>query len=363
MKKKISLYLLILISLSVLISACTGGAGAATSWPGLSVDLENELAYVAFGPQVYAVNLANGTEKWRAPEEPNNNTTFFAPPTITPDGQLIVGSYNNVLYSLNPENGQQIWSFEGSTSRFIASALSAGELIYAPSSDKNLYALGLDGGQVWSFTTEDALWATPISDGETVYLPGMDHRVYALNAKTGELLWKTDGLGGSIAGNPALGQDGLLFVGTFNQELLALDTAQDGAVVWRMPASAWVYAGPTLDSDNIYVGDLDGMFYAVEAATGAIYWKIQPDSNADRAITDHPLVIGDTVYFTSESGNLFAVESETGNPVWSKAVDGKLNAGPVAAGDVILLAPEGTDELLIALDLNGNQKWVFVPAD
>lgn len=363
MKTRFPIITLVLISLGLLVSACAGGAGTTTSWPGLSVDLENELAYLAFGQNVYAVNLANGTEKWRAPAERENNITFFAPPSKTPDGQVIVGSYNNMLYSLNPENGQQNWTFEGAKSRYIAGALSTDEFIFAPSSDKNLYALDLSGNQVWSFTTEDALWATPVTDGDIVYQPGMDHRIYALNAQTGELIWKTDSLGGSIAGKPALNEAGVLFVGTFNQELLALDTAQNGAVVWRMPASAWVYAGPTLEGDSLFVGDLDGMFYAVEAATGAIRWKIQPDSNADRAITDNPLVIGDTVYFTSESGNLFAVESATGNPVWSKSIDGRLNAGPVAADDVILLAPEGTEELLIALDLNGNQKWLFVPAE
>lgn len=359
--KKYPLTILLLIAGAVLVSACTGGAAATTSWPGLAIDVESELAYVAFGPSIYGINLANGTEKWRAPLEPDNQVTFFAIPALTDDGQLIAGSYDSTLYSIDPVNGQLNWAFEDAQNRYVAGPLAFGELIYAPSTDNNLYALTMEGELVWSFETEDILWATPATDGETVYQPGMDHRIYALDAESGELLWVTDELGGSIAGHPALNPDGLLFVGTFGSELIALDATRSGEVVWRMPASAWVYSGPAQDGDLLYVGDLEGVFYAVEAATGAIKWRIQPDPNDDRAITDNPLVLGDTVYFTSESGNLFAVEKENGNPKWTKEIGGKLYAGPRYAGETIIVATIDADELLVALDENGNQKWVFVP--
>ena len=361
MKKSHLTLILIFIAASLLISACTGGAGAASSWPGLTIDMEREQAYVAFGPQVYAVNLGNGTEKWRAPVEPDNQVTFFAVPALTDDGQLVAASYDGNLYSINPENGQLNWVFEDGGNRFVAGPLADGEQIFAPSTDNSLYTLTTAGDLVWSFETDDILWSTPVTDGETVYQPGMDHRVYALDAESGELIWKTDKLGGSIAGTPALSPDGLLYVGTFGNELLALDTNRSGEIVWRMPASAWVYSGPTQDGDTLYVGDLDGAFYAVEGPTGGIKWRIQPDPEDKRAITDNPLVLGDTVYFTSESGALFAVERENGDPKWSKQIDGRLYAGPKSAGETIIIAPIDTDELLIALDENGNQKWVFVP--
>lgn len=363
MKRHPLYIIMILIAASLVLGACVGGAGTTTSWPGFTVDNERELAFVANGPQIYAVNLSNGTQKWNSPTEKDNKITFYAQPALTDDGQLIVGSYNYTLYSLNPENGQQNWTFDGAESRYIGGALTNGERIYAPNSDKNLYTLGLEGDPVWSFETEDALWAAPVTDGDFVYLPSMDHRVYALDAENGELFWNTDDLGGSIAGVPVLSPDGLLFVGTFGDELLALDTTQNGKVVWRMPASAWVYSGPAQTGDVLYVGDLDGMLYAIEANSGSIIWKIQPDQNNDRAITDKPLVIDDMVYFTSESGNLFAVEAENGNPVWTREIGGKLYAGPQAAGENILVAPMGIDELLIALDLNGNQVWAFIPSD
>ena len=364
MKKNRILFILILITLGLFVSACRGGAGQATSWPGVTVDPNGEVVYVAFGPHIYAVDLNNGKEVWRYPAEANNKISFYAPPALTDDGQLIVGGYDNILYSLNPENGQQNqgnWPFEGSENRYIAGPLTNGELIFAPSTDNNLYVLDMDGNLVWQFKTEEALWGTPVLDGDILYLPAMDHNVYALDAMTGELIWKTEpSLGGSIADNPTLSPDGQLFVGTFGDELLSLDAA-DGSVNWRMQASNWVWSGPTQGGDTLYFGDLGGFFYSVDASNGSINWKIQPDENERRAITDKPLVIGDTVYFTSESGNLFAVDAATGDPRWREEVGGKLYAGPKGVEDIIVVAPMGIDELLIAFDPEGVQKWVFVP--
>ena len=67
------------------LSACAGGVTTATSWPGLTVD--DKYAYVAYNTQVYAVDLVNGTERWRYPAEPDNNVTFYADPTLSEDGR------------------------------------------------------------------------------------------------------------------------------------------------------------------------------------------------------------------------------------------------------------------------------------
>ena len=364
MKKTRLIILFGLLTLGLLLSACAGGRTQTTSWPGLTVDPDGEVGYVASGSQVYAVNLVNGTEKWRFPAESDNNITFYAPPALTDDGQLIVGGYNSLLYSLNPENGQQNWVWDGAdpSQRYVAGPLADSEQIYAPSSDKNLYSLDMNGSLLWTYTTEDALWGTPTKDGEVVFLPGMDHSVYALNAQTGRLVWKTDPLGGSVAGNPTLNPDGQLYVGTFNNELLSLNS-ENGQIIWRMPAANWVWSGPTQDGGTLYVGDLEGNFYSVDAETGTIVWKIQPDPDNESAIVEKPLVLDDTVYFTSENGSLYAVDAANGNPLWSKEVGGKLYAGPQAGAETILVAPLNADELLVAFDPNGVQKWVFIPAE
>src|SRR5512139_4328030 len=103
MRKKFALVLTILLG-AVLLSACAGGAVRGTSWPGLAAD--GKAAYLADGPFVYAVNLSDGKLLWQYPGSRNSKLVFYAPPVITPDGLVIVGSRgtDNSLIALDPND-------------------------------------------------------------------------------------------------------------------------------------------------------------------------------------------------------------------------------------------------------------------
>jgi outer membrane protein assembly factor BamB len=352
-----------LILLSSFLVSCVGGTGLASSWPGLLVDNETETCYLAYQAHLYAINLLNGTEKWRFPAKADNKITFYAAPALTEDGQLIAGSYNHILYSINPTNGQQNWIFQGSRKdyHYVASPMSAGENIFAPSADTYLYTLNLAGNQRWNFKTKDALWSIPIYDGKQILLPSMDHHVYALSPESGNLIWSSEDLGGAIVGNATLSEQGVLYTGTLDSEMVALDT-QTGKVLWRFSAEGWIWSGPFLDQEMLYFGDLKGKVFAVNAQDGAVRWQIQPDVSTNSAITGTPLVVGDTLYFASKAGILYAVDKSNGNPRWNKTLGGEIYASMVAVGDSILIAPVKADALLIAVDSNGNPKWSFTPA-
>lgn len=354
--------LITILLLSSLLAACTGGAGAASSWPGLSVDASGETAYLAYNTHVYAINLLNGTEEWRYPKEADNKVTFFAPPALTEDGQLVVGGYDKVLHSLDLESkGSPNWTFEGSEKSYVAGPLASGESIYAPSSDNNLYALDVGGNPRWVFEeSKHALWSTPVTDDDTIYQPSMDHHVYAIDAETRASRWVSEDLGGAIAGAPTLGQENVLYVGTFGNQVVALDTSS-GEIKWKFQATGWVWAGPLLHEGILYFGDLEGTIFAVDAADQTEIWRIQPDTSPERAITGRPVILEDTLYFAAQSGNLYALEPSSGGIRWTKTFEGEFRSDLVAVGDVILMAPIQTDPILIAVDPNGNQKWAFVP--
>jgi outer membrane protein assembly factor BamB len=350
-------YILILafITIALTLSACSGRVLTSTSWPGLTVD--EDTAYLAYGQHVYAVNIDNGTEKWRYPVEPDIGVSFYTAPELTPDGQLIVGGYDGLLYSLNPTNGQLNWKYDGAEGRYIGSALSAEEYIYAPTADTSLYALDFTGNQIWSFGTDEALWAQPATDDkcECIYLSSMDHHLYAIDATTGRQLWKSDVSEGAIVGTPTYGEGGSLFIGTFGSEMVSLD-AETGKIQWRTPTQDWIWSGPALDDNVLYFGDLTGYFYALDAATGNKIWSKEPTST----IVGTPLVIDDSIIYTTEEDAVYAVD-KNGNPLWSQVVAGKIYAPPVAAGDKILITPIEGDSLMVALTLDGNPVWSYTP--
>lgn len=363
MKSKHLLILIILLISSVVLSACAGGAAtAASSWPDLTVD--GETAFVAYNQHVYAIDLATGTQKWRFPLEADNKISFYAAPVITPDGQLLVGGYDHVLYSLNPQTGTENWSFKNAKNRYIGSPLASEAGIFAPTADDNLYALDNQGNARWSFATQGAQWAKPVSDPncECIYLPSMDHHLYAINAQTGAQEWKSEDLGGSVVGTPAYAPDDTLYIGTFNSEMLAID-ANNGRIRWRVTTDGWIWGGPVLKDGALYFGDLSGAFYAMDAADGKVRWKIKPDG----PISQSPLLTEESIYFTTEAGSLYGVsyngDIRVNQPIACQPNGAcpKLHTSPVSAGDKILVAPTGVEQLLIALDANGEQIWSFIP--
>jgi outer membrane protein assembly factor BamB len=351
----------ILAILAFLLSSCAGGTGAATSWPGLTVDVNNKVGYLAYNEQVYAINLENGNELWKYPSKTDSKLTFFAAPVLTSDGQLLVAGYDNAIHSLNSANGQENqgnWPFKGADNRYVASPLVAGDQVFAPNSNGILYALDLTGKLLWEYHTKEPLWATPATNGKLIFLPAMDHHIYALDAQSGNVVWQSKDLGGAVVGTPSIGPDGTLYVGSFGQLMNALNP-QNGEILWSKPTTGWIWGGPTLDQGVLFFGDLDGAFYAMNAADGAIRWQTPPASSTGNSIPDRPLVISDTVYFNSENGTLFAASTTDGNPKSILQVDGKLYASPHAVGDFILITPVGKGPILMAVDKNGAQKWVY----
>ncbi len=402
--RKRKLLLLAIIFGSLFISSCAGGLGTAQNWPGVAADLENGLVYLAYGSHVYFIDLETGREVGRFPAE-KDKRNFFAPPALTGDGsQLIFGDSAGILYSLDASQyrSEPNWTFpsnvtagsgngsngnDSTSNRYIAGSLIQGDRIFAPALNGHLYALNQEGEQVWEFnqfnSDNSELWASPaIDDDGVLYLPSMDHLIYAIDSNSGELLWKSaESLGGAIAGTPALNDQSELFAGNLGSLMVRVDTSTGGGVSNGFPANGWIWSGPAYHEGILYYGDMTGAFYAVDTATGEQVWTFsvdgsQPGSGSSGilegispqekiGIAGTPLVVGEAVYFVSENSKFFALDRNNGVPLrgWPVEVSGNLYTGPVQAGEMILIAQVGTDDLLSAYDLEGKKIWSFRPLE
>ncbi len=354
MKIKILMTLLSLAALSLLASGCASHL-VAGSWPGVIAD--EERAYVAAGPFVYAVNLRTGIEEWRFPEKASTANPFYAAPALTPDGQqLIVAGFNHILYSLDPLTGTTNWEFTASRDRYYAAPLIANDLIYAASADYTLYAVTFEGDLAWQFSATQAIWAAPVSDGAQVYFGALDRTVYAVEARRGTLAWKQT-LDSAILGSPALGTDGEVFVASMNGRVYALD-GQSGDLLWPQPfqAQAQIWAGPLVFDGGLYIADVDGAVYRLDPATGQ---ETQPRLRAGSAIVSRPLIYEQTLLFGTENGSLFLLTVP--DEIQTLEVDGQLYGTPALAGEIILVAPQNADSPLVALNIQGVRRWTFTP--
>ena len=76
--------------------------------------------------------------------------------------------------------------------------------------------------------------------------------------------------GGTVESSPTV-VDGILYVGTFDNALHALD-ADTGEKLWAFPVGGLLRCSPAVVDGVVYFGADDDKFYAVDARSGAKLW-------------------------------------------------------------------------------------------
>jgi outer membrane protein assembly factor BamB len=372
MKNRKAIVVILCVVIAGLISGCSSAAGSATSWPGIST--EPGRGYFAYGSEIFAIDSNNGSLIWRYPPSPNTNTQFFAAPAVFAD-QIFAGSYANTLVALDKNNGFQKWTFINAKDRYIGSPLVVGSIVYAPNSDKYLYALSTAGDLLWSFKASGPNWTKPVSDGQFVYMASMDHFLYAFNLEysTTDLvvdkngsktlvekpLWRTD-LGTAVVADPVISNN-MILVATVDGKLHSVD-ASTGKILWTFTNGISynsIWGSPVVTADAIYFGNENGDVFAVSPETGKALW---PEPYAAGA----PLIAGGIatdsgVMFVTQQGRIFLIDAAKEiKPLVSLELS--MYATPKSTDGKILLAPAAKNNMFMGIDLTGNQIWSYVPS-
>jgi polyvinyl alcohol dehydrogenase (cytochrome) len=127
---------------------------------------------------------------------------------------------------------------------------------------------------------------------------------------------------------------GKLFVGSEDGNVYALDSAT-GCLWWRFKASATVKTAISVGNQGstAFFGDTNGYVYAVKVSDGSVVWKARPDSHPAARITGSPLLVGDRLYVPLSSGeegaaadpsypcctfrgSVVALDTGTGKQIW-----------------------------------------------
>jgi hypothetical protein len=115
-------------------------------------------------------------------------------------------------------------------------------------------------------------------------------------------------------------------------------------------------AQPVVADSRLFIGGLDGVFYARNANTGASLWTFTGDGSP---IRNSAAVLGDTVVFSTHEGNTFALDVATGAPRWRRFT-GRSATAPLIDADRGRIFVASTDGRLTALNLsNGAVIWQY----
>jgi outer membrane protein assembly factor BamB len=157
--------------------------------------------------------------------------------------------------------------------------------------------------------------------------------------------------GGNVSSSPAIGPDGTIYFGSYDDCIYALNP--DGTFKWRYQTSGDVYSSPAIGSDGtIYFGSYDSCFYALNLS-GSLKWRYQ----TDRKIISSPAIGSDgTVYFGSNDGYLYTL-SPDGTLKWRYQTDHYIYSSPAIGLDGTIYV--GSDEYLYALNPDSTLKWRY----
>jgi outer membrane protein assembly factor BamB len=325
---------LLLLPAALLLTACgAAGQSGPVSWPSVSTD--GTTAYVASGPQVYAVDVETHKLKWSYPVEPSRDVSFFAAPGIADDGIVYIGSYDKSVRALDAESGEQLDAFTELDGRVIGSPVVAGDRLLVPTDGGSLYALersSLD--EEWRFQAETdtcrppsegrkepscSIWSAPLVDGGSVYVATISHVLYGIDLESGRELWKAP-MAAAIADTPAL-DDGVLLTGVLGNSLVLIG-ADDGQELWTQPTSGWLWGSPVVADGIAYFGDTtptvwttkdgEGNVYAFDLAAQEVVWqKAKTAATTTSVIADDTLIVA----LRTVSSSL----RPSGNEIWRQA--------------------------------------------
>ncbi|BBB48177.1 PQQ-binding-like beta-propeller repeat protein [Pelolinea submarina] len=335
--------------------------------------LDNQTGYLAYGTQVYALDVKNGSLLWKYPAEGSSKSQFYAAPEVS-DSLVIVGDYTNTLYALDKENGFEKWQFTDAEDRYIASSLLNNGIVYAPNTDSYLYALDDNGNLLWRFKANGPNWSKPLADENHLYLTSMDHFLYVLNLNYSEAelaadkdggktlvsepVWSLD-LGTAVVSNPVL-EDGILYVGTVDGIVYAVDLEKQ-SVVWKYTVEdemASIWGTPVLTSDAVFFGDENGNLYAVDKKDGSALWPSPFETGA--SLISSGITVDDKAVFAASDGKIFSIDSSK-EPKTLTTLDAVIYSPLGFEDGKIVVVPASSEALVKAIDTNGNEVWTYLP--
>ncbi len=245
-------------------------SNAVYSTPDVSSDL---VVLASTDGNVYALKAANGKEFWRY----KSGRPIVASPRIA-DGMVYIGSSEGNFRALDLASGKPVWHFDG-VGGFVETKplVYDGKVIFG-AWDEHLYALDARTGKLaWKWKGDKrgtllspaACW--PVAANGKVFIVAPDRKMTAIDARTGEQLWRTGAY--AVRESIGLSQDQARFyVRAMNDFFYAFSTAASHPdKVWELNAGFGydINSAMLVEKDGVvFYGTKNDLLVALDAKNG-----------------------------------------------------------------------------------------------
>jgi outer membrane protein assembly factor BamB len=345
--------------MTVTLAACAAQTTAApevTSTPTKIPTLQSDIILFRANPQrtgVYSFPAIRTQPQvqWQA----KISNTWLMPPLLA-EGILYTGSGDGVLYAVDADTGEQLWSQAGFGQLESTGAIT-GDTIITAGYNQTVKAMDrTTGDERWSYKTGYGVQGAPLIVEDRVYI-ATDREVYALDVESGQLVWKvTTGTEGAYMGAPAYEEDVIYTTG--GKLLLALD-AGSGRELWRTQKDE-MFLGLAVADGLVYVGNFDRKLYAFDQSSGEERWSFE----GEEVFWSSPAV-SEGVIYAGNARTVYALDAKTGEQLWSFDGESRSISEPLLSDGVVYVS-DSSHELprgprhLYALDArSGKEVWTF----
>jgi outer membrane protein assembly factor BamB/predicted MPP superfamily phosphohydrolase len=250
-------------------------SNAVYSTPDVSGDL---VVLASTDGNVYGLKTANGKEAWRY----KTGRPIVASPRIA-EGLVYIGSSEGNFRALDLASGKLVWHFDG-VGGFVETKplVYDGKVIFG-AWDEQLYALDARTGKLaWKWKGDKrgtllspaACW--PVAANGKVFIVAPDRKMTAIDARTGEQLWRTGAY--TVRESIGLSPDQTRFyVRAMNDFFYAFSTsASHPDKVWELNAGFGydINSAMLVEKDGVvFYGTKNDLLVALDAKTGALKWE------------------------------------------------------------------------------------------
>ena len=234
-------------------------------------------------PSVIAVNKFSGEVIWRAIGAGGHvlHGQWSSPVAIDVGGHLQVlhGGGDGWLRSYDAASGRELWRFDGNPkdARWLPrpGVLSRSSIIASPvfADGRVFVAMGFSAGHDNGPSVIHAM--NPTGQGDVT---------------ASQLLWTSNAVG-RVAATP-IASDGLLFVGDLGGTAYCLDAAT-GALVWKHETHGSIWGSLLLVGDRLYVGNDEGTMTVLRAGRKK---EVLAEIEMNAPLYSRPAVHGDALY-------------------------------------------------------------------
>ncbi len=162
------------------------------------------------------------------------------------------------------------------------------------------------------------------------------------------LLWKHAVKDGMFESTPII-HDGTVYVGGLNGYFYALDLVT-GNEKWKYHSELGFRAPAAIRDGLVYIGDTEGRFFCLDAATGESKWGFSTDAEINAGANFYK----DNVIIGSQNGSLYCNNAQTGAEVWKYSIDNMIQCSPTIVENRVFLA--GCDSILHIIDVETGQR-------